>query len=243
MTQNLNNKTLVFLHIPKSAGSWFQNVIKDNIKTDLIEVGVSPGKVNYQEFSSMCSNERIYCKALTGHLQYGIGKYLAYPPYYVTFLRDPVERYLSQIADVKKKGYGTVQHLLRRDDIKQKDLLYIDPIKFLQSPISKHFGNLQTRYLCNMNIYRDVNYSDLKEAKLNLKHNIGIFGLTERLIELENILKQEFGWKNIKQEKINITNNKYHLQEEEISIIKSLNKYDIELYDYAKELLFQRYGI
>ena len=97
--------TLIFLHIPKCGGSSLQMVFSRQFEGDrLIEMGTSPGKVREAAFHRMCSRGPVDCDAFTGHIPYGVGKSMRQDVVYMTMLRDPVKRYVSQYSDLLRKG-------------------------------------------------------------------------------------------------------------------------------------------
>jgi hypothetical protein len=83
----------------------------------------------------------------------------------------------------------------------------------------------------------------LEAAKRNLKAGFAIAGLTERFDETVMLLKREFGWRRPFYIPVNVAPKRQRneiVRPETIEIIRSKNKLDLELYDFAQSLFEQR---
>lgn len=245
----MNKYTLIFLHIPKTGGVTLQSIIrKQFLRGPLLEVGVVKGKVCYEKFDQMCEKGQIECQVLMGHLQFGVGRFLTLPAKYITMLRDPVNRYISQYYDILKKKRYPCNKFLRRKviaDFNDYSHLQGKSIEyFVRSNIGDEYANLQTRYLCSIDNKTFVNRDFLEIAKKNLKYKIECFGLLERFDESMLLLKKFLGLKNIYYIKKNVTTERMivapELSSKTVELIKEKNRYDIELYSFAQELFEEK---
>lgn len=86
------NEKLVFLHVPKTAGTSLRNVLQQVYGDEGLVVLYPP----YSEEQLSEAGQRLHnAKALYGHLSFGIHEHLGIEARYVAFLRDPVQRVLS----------------------------------------------------------------------------------------------------------------------------------------------------
>ncbi len=112
-------------------------------------------------------------------------------------------------------------------------------------------NNRQTRMLANLSVINCYNRSNLtpeardrkmlQSAKNNLK-DMAFFGLTEYQKDTQYMFERTFKLKFIDDfEQRNVTHaKKLDVTEKQHQEILVLNKLDVELYNYAKDLFFQR---
>lgn len=182
--------------------------------------------------------------------------------FYVTFLRDPVRRYLSEFRHVQR-GATWKTALLRCNGrsptpeempkcYQGEDWMDVTLPEFMGCP-SNLAVNRQTRMLADLrlvNCYNTTGMSQserdaiiLQSAKENL-HKMSFFGLTEMQRESQYVFQETFNLEfkeNFVQYETNTgkrTENK--LGDDVVARIKELNHLDIQLYDYAKQLMDSR---
>src|SRR4051794_13134384 len=88
----------VFLHIPKTGGTTFLAILRDNFPNAVESIGnVFKGSGGFdarlRDAPTLRSRN---AQVLTGHLPFAIRRRLPRDTRYITWLRDPVERTLSQ---------------------------------------------------------------------------------------------------------------------------------------------------
>ena len=79
----------------------------------------------------------------------------------------------------------------------------------------------------------------LETAKKNLREHFSVVGLTEKFDETLLLLKSAFGWDKLFYAKQNVSRDKTGkclLAENNHDLIRKLNEYDLELYEYAVSL-------
>ena len=83
--------TLIFLHIPKAAGSTFNSILEPRFDPKHTFAFRDPiGDV--ERLKALPQPERAQLQLIKGHLAYGVHEHLSQPFEYITILRDPVER-------------------------------------------------------------------------------------------------------------------------------------------------------
>lgn len=271
MSVNLNNTLqydlkdddiVYFLHIPKTAGTTFIAILDSFFDAD----SIYPEKV-WHELLKKDDKEFSKYKLVRGHFGYNIRQVLHKKPIYVTMLRDPIERTISQFEHIRKDKYGNnwvSENFLSHDEL-LSDLLK-DKDK------RGRLGNSQTRYIgldCDVfdftkdmdeetlnnfrfdeNLYKfqnDVsNENILENAKKRVLEST-YFGITERFEESMFLLFYTFGWRPIKNMwRLNVSAPRPHKQDlpEETKLqIESWNEFDRQLYDFALKQFEERISI
>ena len=101
MTTTGDRETLIFLHIPKTAGSTL-NFILDAHYTPENSFATSQTWLHPEGsldgFEMLTETERARIELLNGHMGLGLHRHLPQPARYLTVLRDPVERVLSHAS-------------------------------------------------------------------------------------------------------------------------------------------------
>ena len=240
--KSLFNKTLIFLHIPKTGGSTLGKILNRHFtqKESFIFNSSKFSDEWIKEFKKLPMEERKRIKYIRGHMPFGIHACLPQESFYVTILRNPIERIISlyYMALRSKKWY---LHKL----IKSKNLSFSE---FVKSGSSGEIWNGQVRLISGasekveeINPSR-ISYNDLKKAKENLKKYF-LVGTTEKFDEFLVILRHMLGLKRIYYTKEAVARNKpreLKLSDEEISLLKEYNKFDFQLHEFAEELFRER---
>ena len=234
---------LVFIHIPKTAGTTVTGILKRNQPPPRTRSvanvfkgggGVKRG-VTFPRLSSDRRGGLDDVRILRGHIPLGSREYLPgdHEFRYFTFLREPVDRTLSHYFNVLKTAAsrsGSKQEVIAADATLE------------DAVAGGHvFSDLQTRMLSGLaEPFDEVTDEMLEQAKRNLRDDFAFFGLTERFDESLLLAKLRLGLWSIHYE----TNNRVNPERprgEQISLelraaAERCNRHDIELYRYAQEL-------
>jgi hypothetical protein len=229
------SKAVIFLHLVKTAGTTLNQVLDREYAKILSFYIPRESKELFDGFKEKLKTGNP--ELIRGHFEWGWHVFLSQPFIYITLLREPVARVISEYFYI----LGKTDHPLF-DQVAAKNISIADYVKnFLPS-------NLQTRKISgltfanNSGIPQDIEINAgnmLKIAKENLDNYFAIVGLTEKFDETLILLKREFGWdwpfytrQNVTREKIAQEN----IPASTIEIIKEHNLLDIELYEYARQL-------
>ncbi|KAJ8030605.1 Heparan-sulfate 6-O-sulfotransferase 2 [Holothuria leucospilota] len=181
--------------------------------------------------------------------------------YYITMLRNPVERFISEWRHVYRGAtWKASKHVCNGREPTPEELpsCYADHEdwtgvllnEFLECPHNLA-SNRQVRMLADLSLVGCYNLSKyskeernaimLESAKTNLRR-LSYFGLTEFQKESQYIFEETF---NLKFKTAFEQNNDTHASAEYISDedrqrVVDENRLDVELYEYAKDLFFQR---
>lgn len=187
--------------------------------------------------------------------------------FYITFLRDPVRRYLSEFKHVQRGAtWKAAVHMCNGvpatraelppcyDDANVDDWSGVSLDQFMACP-SNLATNRQTRMLADLrqvNCYNTSLMSTkardmimLNSAKQNLE-KMAFYGLTEKQIESQFLFQHTFDMNFltpfVQYEETHSAISSLDLDQDAIDQITELNHLDVELYDFAKTIMEQRYN-
>jgi len=247
-------KLVIFVHIPKTAGTTMRLVIQQNYSEKNIYHHHSQisSEVAQQVFSSQHNFQII-----KGNLGFGFHELL--PPLspndftYITMLRDPIQRTISHYYYYQQESpISTPEYPLDWDEF-----------------CGRVANNLMTRFLSGLEFYYErvfgcyfnLHLAKVKEdkrlggyyhyspeqmlalAKRNLTEYFRFFGITEKFEASMLLLKKTLGWKKMYFTPMNKGEKKpldFDLSPTTLAIINRYNELDIELYQYAQVLFEQR---
>ncbi|MGB6301523.1 MAG: sulfotransferase family 2 domain-containing protein [Rivularia sp. (in: cyanobacteria)] len=232
------HSNLIFLHIPKAAGSTLLNIVRRQYNSESIFSidGTNPIE-SMKKFKQLPKHEREATPILMGHMYFGAHEFLPQPSTYITMLRDPIERIISFYYYVLRNPDHNHHNLITSKNLGLKD--------YVKSGIGKQLDNGQTRLLSGIDAL-DIEFGNcseemLERAKLNLKKYFTVVGITENFDESLLLMKSKLNWKkSILYTKNNVTKKrpkKLDVSQVDLREIEKLNEFDLEIYRYAKELL------
>lgn len=226
-------EVIVFIHIPKTAGSTFKYILKQLYANDewlyLKNWRWTDWRQPFDEIRkafSLSQPEVIY-----GHLHFGgIQEIIGKPVKYFTIMREPVNRVIS--------GYF---HLLRDTRFQElHDISKMSMKSLMESGLYSDLDNGQVRRLsgvANTVPYGAIGPEHLQQALDNIEKHFLFVGLTERFDESIVLMSRALGWPMPYYWKQNRGKNKKPeiLNEADIAAVKAYNQYDLLLYEKMKQ--------
>jgi len=223
---------IVFLHIPKTAGTSLSHLLSRKFKADRIVRIYSPADCARQldEHAAKIS-EATDC--VSGHIVYGLHTHLDRECKYFSMLRDPVSRVLSHY------------HFARTKDAETHPLG--DVIEFAQhSTVMEYlqrFPGIAFEQIRALSGVDTLDRTALQLAKDNVTSNRIRVGLTEEFFQSTEILFQELGmgyprfaWRRKnKGDKAAIVNGQTLSDKLTRAALEEYCALDIELYQHAQE--------
>lgn len=242
---NFQSECVFVLHIPKTAGTTLRGIIgKQYAAKQIIGMGsnVQEGEMRFRGLNKQKMKQ---ISAVFGHFSYGL--HTALPDdrkyTYVTLLRDPVQRALSEWSYIR----SAASHYLTRV-ANQLGL-----VQFVCSGVTCTLDNGMVRQLCGDNGFSrpvphkdmripfgHVNASHLETAKENIRHDFAIVGTAESFEESLELMCRMFGWQVEDYENRNVsTSGTVELTEKTVDAVVARNELDYELYHWADDRLEQ----
>ena len=255
----VTRELVVFIHIPKTAGTTVSDVLRTNEPGTSIRVANvfkgGGGVVTNPPWERMLSRleEEDRAHFATGHVPFGIRDYLpsTWTTHFVTFLREPVDRavshYYQQLAMLRNPKRERVARTDTDDApsiAENEDAPRVTP----DTPLDEAFfdvryvpDNLQTRMLCGSPVpFGEVTPTMLEQAKENLRSAFTVFGLAERFDESLVLLKNRLGYRDILYKDMRRFNPErargHDMPPQLAEVARRANHLDIELYAFACEL-------
>jgi hypothetical protein len=235
-------QTVIFLHIPKTAGTTLYRIIERQYKPgDVYAIGGTAQ--SFDTFKNLPEADKAAVRLLKGHIDFGVHALLPQPATYFTILRDPVERIVSYYHFVRR----TPEHYCH-ELVTSKGLSLA---AFLDSKADVMANNGQTRMIAGQLYgypFGECPDHLLETAKQNLRRHFAVVGLTERFDETLLCLKRSFGWRNLFYARENVAPARQRpnrVDEATRAAIVAANRLDMELYHEATacfDAALQQYG-
>lgn len=230
-------KPVIFLHIPKAAGSTLLHIVRRQYSPcNIFSIDGKNPIESIKQLELLPKNKREATQAVMGHMYFGAHEFFPQPSTYITMLRDPIERIISFYYYVLRNPGHNHYNLITSKNLSLKD--------YVKSGIGKQLDNGQTRLLSgvdSLNVeFGSCSDKMLQIAKNNLTKYFSVVGITEYFDESLLMMKSKLKWeKSILYTKNNVTKNrpnKSDFPELDLREIERQNEFDIELYRYAKEI-------
>lgn len=220
---------LIFLHIPKAAGSTLHPVLERHTSKRAYRTISLPEQL--EAFKQLPEAERRRIRLLKGHMPFGMHEYLNGRSRYVTLLRHPAERVVSHYYYVKRRPGHYLHHHIAAG---------MSLAEFASAGLSGEMDNGQVRLLSGHDqdipcgqCTRDL----LDTAKSNIEQHFAVAGLTERFDESLVLMAIELGWNWTPYYlNRNVTKDKpvaRQIDPVALQAIEQANPLDFELYEWA----------
>jgi len=234
------NIPLVFIHIGRTGGTTLRRIaarqFSDARCLHLANFAALP------ELAALSRAEQSRFGFIEAHLGFDYDSILTVPANYLTWLREPIARVVSNYFYMRNLPEHTHYPTIRQNNLTLA--------QYITERVSKIGGdNGMTRALCGLpNFANAVPFGEctrdmLEQARHNLEHRITMFGLTEQFDEGLVLLQKTLHWR---MPVYTIQNagkpdaNAEPLDAETRALIAKQNNLDIELYVFARALFRQR---
>jgi len=229
--RDVKQQTVIFLHVPKAAGSTLHTVFNRQYKR--ANVFTIDEEQSIEDLKQLSKTQRAQIEVLKGHMYFGLHELLPQPSTYITILRDPVERVISHYYYILRNPSNELYNQVASTGMSLKD--------FVLSGLSLEIDNGQTRLLSSTGAvvpYKQCSSEVLESAKQNVKERFSTIGFVERFDETLILLKRAFKWDMPFYTKSNVTQNrplKTEISKSTLDVIEAYNQLDIQLYQFAQE--------
>lgn len=223
----MSRPTLIFLHIPKTAGTTLNRIIERQYSPfSIYTINPYRIKASLERLKQLPEKRRRRLRVVRGHLPYGIHKSLPQEVAYVTLLREPAARVLSAYHFVLRRPLHPLHRRLTRERLEVDDCLRLFP----------QFRNLQCRAISGLGDAAPCDERLLDVAKANLTKSFGVVGFCERFEESLILISSTFGWKLSFYENRRVAKSHPLVEPRLEALIREHNSLDEELYEFAKTL-------
>ena len=227
---------LIYLHIPKTAGTTVRSIFARQFpKNALCKV---PNVIPMETFLALSPEQKRQYRCFFGHMVFGLHEHLAGSSIYISMLRNPVDRIISDYYHAKRnKEHG------RYEQINANNWSLADYARFRAE--EQGIANTETRFISGQfgltagAPFDPMPASALDTAKENIRTRFKAVGLQEQFDTSLILFKQVMGWKNVNYVRKNVGRNRPKNEaepKETIQLIERLNALDMELYAHVEKL-------
>jgi hypothetical protein len=232
-TAALHSETILFMHIPKTAGTAFREAMTGNYKhSQVAYLYPHPPGFLVSNLGLLPLEQRARFRLVMGHFQYGIHEFLPQEYTYVTIVRDPVERVISHYNYLRQT----------QPEITSDGAVTLSLPEMLERHRTANFDNLMVRCFSGLDKndvppgHVDQRIYDLAVDHLRTKFKF--VGYQNRANEAYAALQKQFKWNT--RASLEIVNkgdrSSANIDEATRGIIERFNTWDCRLYSKVREL-------
>ena len=240
------DRPLLFVHVPKTAGTSFRSLLREATR------GRPFVEMPLREEGRRLASERLGpLDVVVGHVGYPLAAQFPIPPISFTFLRDPVDRAISNFSFLQRHPPsfpGVAED--EADFVSAAGMTLGGFLRECPEASSRHLGNLHVWFLTRDGLsprgdLRTLGRADLDQAKRNLR-SMDAFGLVERMAESLLVILSALRLPVSFLERMPLENRQEarlrteDLDEAVLGALREACALDIELYGFARELFEER---
>jgi hypothetical protein len=223
----MDREALIFLHIPKTAGTTLNRIIEwqyspfEIFTMDPYRIRATP-----ERLKRFPEGRRRRLRVVRGHMFYGIHECLPQGATYFTMLRDPVARVLSAYYFILRRPLNPFHRKVKKERLGIEDCLRL----FSQR------NNLQCRLIAGV---KDTAIADerlLDKAKENLTKSFSVIGISERFEESLMLMATTFNWEIPFYKNWKVSKTRPQIGPGTVEMIRDHNRLDVDLYEFGKRL-------
>lgn len=225
------SETLLFCHIPKTAGTSFQAVVKAEYwphqRFFIYNNELNPGSPEPATLARFKRRSR-FIQVVYGHFEFGAHRLLGIPPCYATILREPVSRVVSLYHHIARDPAWGPLHACINDGLSLE--------QFVASQINEQAHNYMTRILAGVPFGPSLTYDNalLDRAKENLERYFCAVGTVDTMSEVVAALGERFGWRQRAIPTVNVMEQpRQEVDDQTREVIAKHNRLDQQLYEWV----------
>lgn len=226
--------TVLFVHIQKTAGTTLYQIIARNYRTREVFALFPNLEAQRSKYIGMSSAEKGKIRLIMGHMHYGMHELVPGPSAYFTFLREPIDRVISQYYFIRRSPLHPAHRHIVVNNLDLKTVL--------ERGLDAMLFNAQVRVLSGARLGLPpgkCTKDHLELAKRNLRDHFEVVGLTEEFDASLLLLRRAFGWRHLYYTRRNVAPQRRHkdtLPAETLAAVTEANQLDLELYAFAQAL-------
>jgi len=221
----------LFLHIPKTAGTTLRSIVDQNLEPENVITYYNQN--SRQLLDNLDAHLTVHpnFRAIIGHFKFGLHQIIEPPATYITFLRHPVARTISQY----KEHYVNQRQLLQ--DLDGNVLSLADSVKNNPSL----YANYQTGYLIGEEVGDLTDAASAELALNNLETYFAIVGLVEYFDQSISLMSNKLHWQVDEIQHLNVKDIEVDVSPELIEEIETINRSDLIIYQAIKSKLLEEF--
>ncbi len=228
----MKNTTLIFIHVPKTAGTSFYELIEKNYdKKNRFVFNINKGKNPIPKL--LRTKKKSDIQIIYGHGTFGLHEIFPLAKY-VTFVREPVAHTLSNYNYIRTRPHNALHKKVKQMTFKE----------FILNMKAMHHDNQHYRQLTNT-LFRIENSEFYNQSIVPdftlLEHALNrvnyIYRHEEITMATQN-LAQDFNWKYSELSRLNTSQKaEFEIDDQDIKKIKSVNYLDDYIYNRTQSLV------
>jgi hypothetical protein len=232
----------VFVHIPKTAGSTFKRMLSRQFPASGMPKIGPDYQASLDQIRSLSEAQKDRVRCLSGHLPFGVHRYFPNRKmHYVSFVRDPVDRTLSEYFFLRKRPQLMPLIGLDADTT-------LSPEAFLEHQVKLGLMDFQTRVLSGygnlaesvLPPYEAMAIDDADAVIRDIEDSFALIGTLERFDESLLLMKRMFGWRSVCYISRNVARpnqKRSDLKQALADEIRRLNPMDCKLHAHFSQVL------
>ena len=219
-------EAVIFLHLPKAAGTTLNRLIE--WEYPLFEIySIDPVffRWSWAHLQRLSEKRLKRTRVFKGHMLFGLHEILPQPATYITVLREPVDRVVSAFYFMRNYKLHPLYWKFRLENWSLEDFVRRSPRE-----------NVQCKIIAGAEYEEPCTAEICERAKENLVRYFSVAGLSERFEESLALMKLRFGWKLERYSNFNVTRvrpKKGDLPRSTLDLIAEKNSFDVALYELA----------
>ncbi len=228
---------LIFIHLPKAGGNTLHKILEREYGNLGERVYTIHRTAQQDAFKTLSETQRSSINVLKGHMHYGMHAYLKGECTYMTMLREPVDRFVSQFYYSKATGNEAVSRQIREETISLE--------QYITERLAPWAFNAQTRHLSGVQEYeKPCTEAMFQKALQHLNAEKMLVGLLEEFDKSLILFKDQLGWQYLPtytKKNVNKQKKTTPLAPSTQALIAEANHFDMQLYKVAQQKFLEAY--
>ena len=224
----MDRQALIFLHIPKTAGTTLNRIIERQYSPfEIFTMDPYRIRATPERLKRLPEGRRRRLRIVRGHMFYGIHECLPQGGTYFTMLRDPVARALSTYYFILRRPLNPLHRKVKKERLTIEDCIRLFP--------QRH--NLQCRMIAGVKDAGSTAGGGLLDmAKEHLTKSFSVVGICETFEESLMLMAATFDWQIPFYKNCKVSKTRPQINPSTVEMIREHNRLDVELYEFGKRL-------
>jgi hypothetical protein len=223
----MDRRALIFLHIPKTAGTTLNRILEWQYNPFLIfTIDPYRFRATAERLAELPESRRSKLQVVRGHMYYGLHELLPQGATYITMLREPIARFLSSYYFIQRRPLHPMHRKVATERVGVEDFIRL----------TANRQNFQCKLIAGVRTDESCDQAILDLAKEHLTRSFSVVGICERFEESLVVLAKTFNWEIPYYENRKVAKTRPKVEPSEIEMIREHNRFDLELYDFGQQL-------